>query len=408
MASVAKREWTYQGQKKTAWVVRYVEDGKHRSKQFEKMGDAKTYKQKVEREIVDGLHIPDSEALTIAQVAERFLRTQQQRHADKRLGRGRLKAIENALNTAILPYCGNVKCKDFAAKHVEELYERLRHPTDGGRPLSATTAKDRIKDLNYLMDFALQRSFIKTNVVPRGRKMLGVIHSEVIRTFTVEEVKAIVAAARQQAPRQSERVRAATELYVSLAAFCGLRLGEILGLHVENVRLDLGLLQIRHSKTPYQEIKGPKTAAGVRDIPMPDLIAGMFANWMKHHYIKNKLGLLFTSRTGHGVSHQGFRDRTWYPLLKRVGLHDEKSGRQPHFHALRHFAASWMIENGVSLPDTAALLGHKKFDMTLQVYAHPIIGGSRRQQLLEGMVSRFEQENGAEPLAIAQELRTAS
>ena len=56
-----------------------------------------------------------------------------------------------------------------------------------------------------------------------------------------------------------------------------------------------------------------------------------------------------------------------------------------HFHALRHFAASAMIESGLPMLDVVSLLGHAKFDMTLQVYAHLIIGGSRRHEAIDGM-----------------------
>ena len=59
----------------------------------------------------------------------------------------------------------------------------------------------------------------------------------------------------------------------------------------------------------------------------------------------------------------------WQGLLKHAGLPSF------HFHALRHFCASWMIENRMPLTDVASLLGHANFDMTLHVYAHPAVGG---------------------------------
>ena len=46
-----------------------------------------------------------------------------------------------------------------------------------------------------------------------------------------------------------------------------------------------------------------------------------------------------------------------------------------------------MIENEMRLPDVASLLGHKRFDMTLQVYAHPIVGGGRHHVGMEKMTT---------------------
>ena len=46
-----------------------------------------------------------------------------------------------------------------------------------------------------------------------------------------------------------------------------------------------------------------------------------------------------------------------------------------------------MIELGLPLTDVTSLLGHEKFDMTLQVYAHPIVGGNRRREAFERISS---------------------
>ncbi|WP_175424495.1 hypothetical protein [Azospirillum brasilense] len=53
--------------------------------------------------------------------------------------------------------------------------------------------------------------------------------------------------------------------------------------------------------------------------------------------------------------------------------------------AAGHFAASFMILNGLPVTDVAALLGHRKFDTTLQIYAHPITSGYRRTETVDRM-----------------------
>jgi integrase len=75
-------------------------------------------------------------------------------------------------------------------------------------------------------------------------------------------------------------------------------------------------------------------------------------------------------------------------LLAHAGL--IRKGDNLHFRALRHFAASCMIENGWPLMDVASLLGHSKFDMTLRVYAHPIVGGgNQRSEAMERMAAKL-------------------
>ncbi len=75
-----------------------------------------------------------------------------------------------------------------------------------------------------------------------------------------------------------------------------------------------------------------------------------------------------------------------------------KGGQSFHFHALRHFAASRMIENGWPLPDVSAQLGHANVNITMQVYAHSI---EKRAQSLEAMDALADRLTGAEIVPVA-------
>ena len=48
-----------------------------------------------------------------------------------------------------------------------------------------------------------------------------------------------------------------------------------------------------------------------------------------------------------------------------------------------------MIEAGTPLPDTAILLGHTSFDMTLQVYTHSVLRPASRHAFVEKMAARM-------------------
>jgi integrase len=172
---------------------------------------------------------------------------------------------------------------------------------------------------------------------------------------------------------------------VHLAAFCGLRWGEIMGLTVSALDLDGRAVHVWHSLTEWDELKGPKTRAGIRDVPVPQHLTVMLSDWLDRHYIDNDRGLVFRTPSGKRISAANFHAEYWQPLLARAGLLRDTDNL--HFHALRHFAASWMIQNALSLPEVASLLGHKKFDLTLQVYAHPISGGRQRSEAMDRMAA---------------------
>jgi hypothetical protein len=123
---------------------------------------------------------------------------------------------------------------------------------------------------------------------------------------------------------------------------------------------------------------------------------------------KNRLGLVFTSRSGAAVRRTTFRAKVWRPSLVRAGLlgkivevgehkvmahwHDGEghewskdftSGREAiehivrhahgglRFHDLRHSYATWLVSAGVPINDVSAVMGHEQTSTTLDRYTHP-------------------------------------
>lgn len=193
------------------------------------------------------------------------------------------------------------------------------------------------------------------------------------------------------------------QCFAHIAALAGLRWGEIAGLTVENVDFAEGYIRVRHNLTDQDVLKGPKTKAGVRDVPMAGVIADLVRGWLARYYLPNERGLIFRAPNGKMISPQTFHHNHWHRCLLRAGLGPDERGDWYHFHALRHFCASAMIDANVPLTDVAALLGHSAFDVTLQVYAHTIAGGRRRIEALETIAGDM-----ARPLLLAQDVRMAA
>jgi len=74
-------------------------------------------------------------------------------------------------------------------------------------------------------------------------------------------------------------------------------------------------------------------------------------------------------------------------VLQRAELLDDQAPY--HFHALRHFYGSMLIESGAPLPDVAKLMGHSAFDMTLQVYTHSVLQADQRHAFADQMAARL-------------------
>jgi integrase len=398
MASVSKRSWTHQGEQKTAWVVRHVDRaGVHRQRTFAKKKDADLFRSQIETEKVGRSLGTYVDRKTIAAVAREFLLAEEARVRDGRLTRGGLKNIRMALDLSIEPRIGAQRLDELKAADVEDLYADLVR--DG---LAPSTARCRMQVLHRLAVFGERRGYARGNVVLEALKSLRGVSAAPIDTFVPQDIVQLLRTADTQGFGQHRRSWLMTRCIVSLAAFCGLRQGEILGLTVAHLDLAGRAIAVRQSLSPTDGLKAPKTQAGFRDVPMPQHVADMIADWLEDGYTPNPRQLLFIAGMGgrsSGVPLSGasFRSGHWLPLLARAGFTAATSaqeagrarGKHIHFHALRHFAASWMIANQMPLPDVAALLGHKRFDLTLQVYAHPIVTGARRVEAFDQMASKL-------------------
>ena len=375
MASVNKRKWTHKGVEKEAWAVRYFDEkGVRRSKTFEQKKAADAFKRKVEREIEDGTHIVDAHAKPIKALAQAYLVDCNQRWRDGRIGQSHLTIETQICENRIIPMLGHHRARDLSVEHVDAFY---RDMVRSG--LSPQSAKRYTYTLKSIERFARKRGHMKTQPVTDALSDLGGLAAKRIRTFAPEEVARLLHVASERRKGYHARTTVMWELFVNLAAICGLRKGEIIGLTASDIDLENRAIRVRHNLTSHGLLKGPKTPAGVRVLPMPRRLAPMLEQWIAEHWIPNPRDLLFTVSGGTRVDQANMR-KPWLALLKAAGL---DGGETFHFHALRHFHASWLVNNGMPITEVSKLLGHSHFDMTLKVYAHALMSDGARIETVD-------------------------
>lgn len=379
MASVAKREWTYKGEPRQAFVVRYRDGTAHRSKQFDRKKDADEFRKRIEREQSDGVHVAQAETKTVSVVCDEFLRDCEDKLRDGRIGRGRYENLKSAVKLYIKPAIGAVRFADLKWGDADKLRSHIR-----SRGVAPFTLRRHMIIAVMVEQFAARRGYCKRSVISDFRKDLGSVPRSRIQTFSAEEVAQLVRDVETERKHAKRRPAALLRCFVHLGTFCTLRWGEIAGLTLDCVDLDRRFLRIRHSLTPFDEHKTPKTAAGNRDVPLPRHVVPILRAWIDKYYVKNERRLLFRLDDGSQLKPDNFRNAYWYPLLYRNGLSKPTEKKKRHFHALRHFAASQMVANHLPLPEIASVMGHATFDITLQTYVHSIAGGQRRSAAFDG------------------------
>jgi integrase/recombinase XerD len=154
---------------------------------------------------------------------------------------------------------------------------------------------------------------------------------------------------RKEADAMSERDRAMLEVFYAAA----LRVSEVVGLKLEDLKLDLGYVLVRG--------KGDKE----RIVPLGKGAQDALSQYMKQSrpiLAKGKTSpLLFLGRGAGKLT----RQRVW----QMVRAASAGAGRSASPHMLRHSCATHMVENGADLRTVQTILGHADISTT-QVYTH--------------------------------------
>jgi integrase/recombinase XerD len=182
------------------------------------------------------------------------------------------------------------------------------------------------------------------------------------KVLSESEVEALLAAPDVSAPL-GLRDRAMFELLYAT----GLRVSELVGLTLPQLRLDVGFLIAfgkgsKERVVPVGEQAEHWVQRYLRDV-RPDLARG------RHQVI-------FANKSGDPLSRVGF-----WMIIKKYGL---KAGLRTEIspHILRHSFATHLLEHGADLRAVQTMLGHSDISTT-QIYTHI------HQQRLKSLYDRF-------------------
>lgn len=380
MASVSKRSWTGpDGSVKQTWIVRYKDkDGVHRQKTCARKKEADAYQAKVTQELGEGMHIAPRAGRTVKAIADDYLIDVNERRKRGELRPGTVRNYEDACRLWIVPYLGDRIAHEIDHNDIEAWMTDMRRT---GR-LSASMVSRNVTHLKIVYQHAARRGWV--NKDPTALVRRGNSKGRPVRSFDLDEIKHLLVTSERRRKQVPDRAHLMRRCAIGLAAFCGMRYGEIFGLLAKNIDLTSGTLNVRTGLDRFGNLQPPKTNAGVRTIMLPTAITELLRAWTQK-YPRDPDGFMFDTVAGKPITQSNFHNNAWKPLLEQAGLTNE--GDEYHFHALRHFAASWMIENGWPLPDVARQLGHSDVALTLRVYAHAVAKRSLSLEAVNALAS---------------------
>ena len=268
-----------------------------------------------------------------------------------------LKMYDEKFNGYIRPAIGHMKLKDVKDVHLQRILN-----SQAGR--SASHVKKIRMVLQEMFKRARQSRLIPYD--PAELLELPTVKQGRRRSTTEEERAAILAVA--------ERHRAG--LWILTLLYTGMRPGETAALTWSDVDFDHNEIHVHAAKeSGNRTIKGPKTASGVRDIPihaalLPRLLAAR----------GKPFSLVFPTKAG-TVQNESSMRRMWNSFRTELDLQlgaKTKDGKIVESvvaddltpYCLRHTFCTDLQRAGVPINNAKELMGHADIQTTANIYTH--------------------------------------
>lgn len=196
----------------------------------------------------------------------------------------------------------------------------------------------------------------------------------------------------------------------------GCRIGECLGLRWEDLDFENKVISINHAVTYYRSaehgrqlmsISLPKTEAGIRTIPMLDVVKEAFLmekeqqfdmlGGLNEQIIDGMSGFVFQNADGRVPNPQTV-NRTIKRIVETYNseelLNAAKEKRDPELipnfscHVLRHTFATRLCEAESNLKVIQSVMGHRNIETTMDIYAEAT--EEKKQETFEGLASKLD------------------
>ncbi|QYG93558.1 site-specific integrase [Iamia sp. SCSIO 61187] len=207
------------------------------------------------------------------------------------------------------------------------------------------------------------------------RLVLGVAQSEgAIRANPCDGVKVPASPKAEMVFLTAEQVEALASsidpqysTMIRVAAYTGMRAGEIEALRVGRTDLDAGRLTIAESVTEVQGhglVFGQPKTYERRSVTLPPFLVDNLAVHLTGRP-KHPEAFVFTSPQGEVINHKNFYRRCFKPAVRAAELPE-----RTRFHDLRHTCAALCIALGAHPKAIQERLGHSSITVTLDRYGH--------------------------------------
>lgn len=292
--------------------------------------------------------------VTVKDWSEEWLRTYKQ----GLVGDAWYKAMKSIVNNIIVPEMGNKLVRKVSASDIQRLMNKQSHFSESHQRKIAQTITQIFgsAEENRIID----RIPLKHIKIAQTRQKQG--H----RTISAEE-RSLTLSTADKYPDSG--------LFFLIMLYCGCRPQEVSRLMVGDYDKEQKILYIRRARKADDTTGIPKSAAGYRDIPVPDYLAERL-----YFPSKKKKDYIITSTLGEPLTRSS--ERAMWNRFKRHM--DIENGAELFRNAIvestiaddlcpycyRHTYCTDLQDAGVPLSVARVLMGHSDIRMTAEIYTH--------------------------------------
>ena len=366
------------------WRAVFIENGQRRYRQAATEAGLATKLEKVrERLEADAPNLERSGADLIAYYLE-----PDRLSPDRRWSRKHAHTQRRLCERFAVPAIGMVACQDIRTWHMQQIVNAAPTAGEGARVAGMISAlvsagiaggylaNARLKEVHWQ---AVGRTLPVPKVTTAGESALWVYPSDIPAAGDVERLGQALAAGRH-----GDR----DELMVNVAAYSGLRWGEIAALTTGQVDTAARVISVDRKVAEvagHLHIEAPKNRKRRQTIyprltpsghPLAERLAARIEQaHTEQHFGSNPLGLLFPSPHGRLWRSSNFNRNVLKRAYATAGWRDETGRGEWTWHSLRHvFCTTALFTWGLDAADVSRMAGHANVRITLDMYVGAVAG----------------------------------
>lgn len=380
--------------------VRRLNSGRYQARYFDSAGqrhtapdtfatraDANRWLSTVEADMVRGDWIdPRMRRVTFGEWAEEWLATTAHLAPKTRDG------YESLLRMHVLPFFGR-----YEIGHIEQVHVRRFVSDMQRRGIGAGVVINAYRVVSGVLAAAVGSGALRANPavgvkLPRRRR----VEMQFLTAAQVEDLADAIATPPGRDPMPAYRI------LVHVAAYTGLRAGEIAGLRVGRINLLRGVIDVVETVVETRTgvlDRQPTKNRQRRTVPIPRFLADELAAHLADR-ANDPDALVFPAPDGGPHRHSAFYHSYYRPAVRRAGVPP-----RTRFHDLRHTCAALLIAQGHHPKAIMELMGHSTINVTLDTYGH--LFPSLMEAVASGLDAAYRSATSA-PTPMADVLPLAS